>query len=255
MDRKIKYSAVIPVYNEASNIKLLHQRLTETLSKLGEPYEIILVDDGSSDSSFEELKKVALQDKTVKVISFVKNFGQHPAVVAGIDSSNGEIVVTLDADLQNPPEEIITLIKAIKEGYDMVGGIRSGRQDTSFRCTSSNITNFLLNMLTRSRIKDYGTMLRAYNAETAKEIADRYREERLYIPVLINKVTKNILEIEVSHDSRHSGESKYRLFKLIKTFMSIFMRYNRKVSRFMQSVYLMKKDGELYQIKEKINIL
>ena len=246
------YSIVVPIYNEQGSIDRLYCRLRPVMEKLGGSFEIIFMDDGSTDGSFDILRELSNSDKNVKVISFTRNYGQHPAVIAGFEASSGELVITLDADLQNPPEEIPTLIKVV-EGYDMISGIRKGRQDSGFRRTSGILTNVFLNVLSRSNIRDYGTMLRVFNKELAKTIAVRYQEERLYIPVLVNKITRNVHEVEVGHEIRFAGHSKYDFVKLIKTFSLIFLRYHSRLTVFLQKIHLMKQDGKLYEIKEKIN--
>jgi len=224
------------------------------MEKMASDYEIVFVDDGSGDASFNVLKKIASGDGKVKILSFSRNFGQHPAVIAGFEAASGEMILTLDADLQNPPEEIPRLIEAMRGGHDMVSGIRSARQDTAFRRSGSFFTVMFLNILSGSNVRDYGTMLRAFRKDFAKTLAERYRKERLYIPVLVNKLTKNILEVEAGHETRFSGSSKYGMLKLIKTFISIFIRWHHKLSLFLQSVHMMKKDGILYEIEEKINL-
>lgn len=229
----VSYSVVIPVFNELPNINPLYKRLKGVLDNTGSAYEIIFVDDGSTDGSFDALKNIAISDKMVSVIGFTKNFGQHKAVVAGILNSRGEYLVTLDADLQNPPEEIPRLIEKIKEGFDMVSGYRKRRKDVFSRKLCSLFTNLLIALVCGVRMKDYGSMLRVFRGDVARKTAEVFLNNEGYITMLVTKVTRNISEIEVSHDERHSGESKYGIRKLFIEFFKIF-KYNDYLSRLMK---------------------
>jgi len=222
----ITYSVVIPVYNEVGNIRPLYERLRAVLEALNSPYEIIFVNDGSKDSSYDVLKEIALSDGYVKVISFTGNFGQHKAAVAGILEATGDYVITMDADLQNPPEEIPRLLKKMKEGFDMVSGCRKGRKGSLRRKFFSIIANTTISAVTGLKMKDYGSMLRVFKRSAAKALADEFMISEGYITMLIANVTHNVAEIEVSHDERYAGESKYNIRKLISVFMKIF-RYHR----------------------------
>lgn len=249
----MKLSVVIPVYNEAQNLNELYDRLTKVMKHLKSDYEIIFVDDGSSDKSFSILENIASFDKQVRVISFAKNYGQHPATIAGLDASEGEYVITLDSDLQNPPEEIPKLIRQIKlENADMVAGRRRLRQDSFFRKFSSSLTNLFLSALTGVRLNDYGTMLRVMKKDLAKQIAEGYKKERLYFPVLASKITRNIREIDIDHHPRAAGESKYSYFKLFKILVSIVLRYPSALNSFLRKIKILKQEEELYSIKIKI---
>ncbi|MEW6407102.1 MAG: glycosyltransferase family 2 protein [Patescibacteria group bacterium] len=247
-------SVVIPIYNEEGSINTLYNRLSRVMEGIHLEYEIIFIDDGSNDDSLKLIRSIINNDNKVKAISFDKNYGQHPAVIAGFEKAQGKFIVTLDADLQNPPEEIPKLIDAINDGYDMVSGIRVLRKDNNFRQLSSACSNIFLNLLTRSHINDYGTMLRVFKKEFAKKMSIHYRRNRLYIPVLINTLTNNILEIELSHENRFAGESKYAFFKLIKTFISIVIRYHRGFTAFLKFFHIIKEDDVLYRVKEQIEI-
>src|SRR5476649_83131 len=158
-------SIVIPVFNEQENLRALHQALTPVLQSVGKSYEVIYVDDGSVDKSLDILRELQAGDAHIVVIEFSRNFGQHSAIFAGFDQSRGEIVVTLDADLQNPPEAIPSLIAAIESGHDVVGGWREDRQDSFFRKFASKIVNKIISWSTGVRLKDYGCLLRAYRRE------------------------------------------------------------------------------------------
>ena len=228
MEDNLKYSIVIPVYNEETNLPTLYSRIKPVANGLGGSYEIILVNDGSSDSSRSILEEMASKDATLVIVNFAKNFGQHPAVVAGLLQAKGDVVITLDADLQNPPEEIPKLVSELNKGYDMVAGRRSNRKDTLFRKIPSYITNLIISVMTGVRMKDYGSMLRAFKRDTAKQLAEAFLEKQAYITMLIPQVTKNIKEIDVKHDERFSSTSKYGMFRLIDTFLRIFFTKSRK---------------------------
>jgi undecaprenyl-phosphate 4-deoxy-4-formamido-L-arabinose transferase len=163
-----KYSIAIPVYNEEANISPLITRLIPIMEALNEPYELILVDDGSRDNSLEILKDEASRyPDRIKVIELSRNFGQHPALLAAFRFVSGRFIITLDADLQSPPEEIPKILEKLKEGYDVVGGIRVNRQDTAFRKLASRIINRVTVFITKMRLQDYGCMLRGYCSGSA----------------------------------------------------------------------------------------
>jgi undecaprenyl-phosphate 4-deoxy-4-formamido-L-arabinose transferase len=208
-------SVVIPIYNEADNIETLHRRLTETLAPMGRSYEIWYVDDGSADRSLELLHRVALADAHVGIIELTRNFGQHAAVLAGFAASKADIVVTLDGDLQNPPEEIPRLVAKLEEGYEVVGGWREDRQDPWFRRAPSDLINRLTSFAVGVKMNDYGCMLRAYRRGIVQQIID-CDERSSFIPALANSLAKRTAEIEVQHSDRFSGRSKYSLLKLMR---------------------------------------
>ncbi|MEJ2648601.1 MAG: glycosyltransferase [Sedimentisphaerales bacterium] len=215
MNSKDLISVVVPVFNEKENLKELIRRCTESLDKMERPYELILVDDGSRDSSPQMITEAAEEaDSSVVGVLLNRNYGQHAAVMAGFSESRGEIVVTLDADLQNPPEEIPKLIDKIEEGFDVVGTVRVPRCDTFFRRTASQIVNRVAQKATGVDMHDYGCMLRAYrrNIVDAMLACD---ERSTFIPVLANSFAKHTTEIEVQHKERPDGQSKYSLWKLI----------------------------------------
>ena len=206
-------SVVIPVYNEAANLPALWQRLEPVLARSDYDYEVIFVDDGSVDRSLNLLREIAGNDSHVRVVELARNFGQHSAILAGFGHCRGDIVVTLDADLQNPPEEIPRLIAAIEAGNDVVGGWREERQDRSYRRMASRLHNRLTSMIVGVPMHDYGCMLRAYR----KHIVDTVvacDEKFAFVPALANSFAKRVAEIPVAHAERAAGESKYSLFKL-----------------------------------------
>ncbi len=209
-------SIVIPVYNEEDNLPELARRLLATLDAQPYQYEIIFVDDGSVDRSWEIISQLHRQhpDK-VRGRQFIRNFGQHPAIFAGFQLAQGEIIVTLDADLQNPPEEIPKLVAKIEEGYDTVGGWRELRQDSFFRRLPSALINWLMSKVTGVYLKDYGCMLRAYR-RTVIDSINQCQESTSFIPALANSFARRITEVPVKHAERTKGKSKYSLVKLIR---------------------------------------
>ena len=208
-------SIVIPVYNEESNLAPLMQRLYPAVQGTGKSFEILFTNDGSRDRSLEILRSFVQEYPGVKVIEFNGNFGQHMAILAAFEMSQGEIVITLDADLQNPPEEIPRLVAEIEKGHDVVGTIRQERQDSLFRRLASRIVNITTNKMTGMRMSDYGCMLRAYHRYVVDNI-NRCRETTTFIPALAQTFASNPSEIEVAHSERAQGESKYSFYHLIR---------------------------------------
>lgn len=208
-------SVVIPVYNEEGNLDELIRRCLNVLRGMDFSFELILVDDGSRDSSARMIQEAAQANPgDVKGLILNRNYGQHSAVLAGFKESVGDIVVTLDADLQNPPEEIPALVKAIIEGHDVVGSVRQNRQDTQFRKISSMLVNKGVQKATGVKMNDYGCMLRAYKRNIIDAILQCH-ERSTFIPVLANSFARNTTEIPVKHDERKAGESKYSFLKLV----------------------------------------
>lgn len=208
-------SVVIPIYNEEVTIERLHERLSRVLEPLGKSYEIIYIDDGSADGSRAILQRLHSKDPNVKVVVFNRNYGQHAAVVAGFERAGGEIIVTLDGDLQNPPEEIPKLLEKIQEGYDVVGGWREGRQDSLARRLLSFLINQVTSLIVGVKMRDYGCMLRAYRREVVERIC-QCQEISSFIPVLANFFAGSVAEIPVAHSPRTSGRSKYTPFRLLR---------------------------------------
>ncbi|WP_158379758.1 undecaprenyl-phosphate 4-deoxy-4-formamido-L-arabinose transferase [Candidatus Williamhamiltonella defendens] len=210
-----KVSVVIPVYNEQASLPALIERTSDACKTLSQSYEIILVDDGSSDDSSSILTTVAeKEDLYVTAILLNRNYGQHSAIMAGFNHARGDLIITLDADLQNPPEEIPRLVQTAEEGYDVVGTIRSNRQDSFFRKTASKLINFMIQRTTGKKMKDYGCMLRAYRRHIIDAILNCH-ERSTFIPVLANIFARRTHEILVQHAERAFGESKYGLIQLI----------------------------------------
>ncbi len=209
-------SVVIPVYNEQDNLSALFARLTAVLDKAGKPYEILFTNDGSRDRSGELLKGFHEQRPAqVRVIDFNGNFGQHMAIMAAFERVRGDVVVTLDADLQNPPEEIPKLLAEIEAGHDVVGGYRKNRRDTLFRKYASKLINGMRARITNIRMKDQGCMLRAYRKNIVENIVAS-GETSTFIPALAYSYAAKPAEVEVEHSARAAGESKYRLYDLIR---------------------------------------
>ena len=209
-------SIIIPIYNEEDSLAELYQRTKETLETLGRSYEIIFINDGSADQSAMMLDELHAKDsKHVKVIHFNGNFGQHMAIMAGFENSTGLAVVTLDADLQNPPEEIPKLIAAMDEGHDIVEGMRQARKDSAFRRHASRLNNWIRHKTTGIRLKDQGSMLRAYNRRVVALMV-MSKERATYIPALAYSYASNPGFVKVHHAERAHGESKYSIFKLLR---------------------------------------
>jgi undecaprenyl-phosphate 4-deoxy-4-formamido-L-arabinose transferase len=208
-------SIIIPVYNEESNLVPLMERLYPVVTGTGRPFEIIFTNDGSRDRSLEILQHMVQQYPGVRVVEFNGNFGQHMAILAAFEMSRGQIVITLDADLQNPPEEIPRLAAEMEKGFDVVGTVRQKRQDSLFRKLASRIVNITTNKMTGMKMSDYGCMLRAYHRDIIENI-NRCGESTTFIPALAQTFATNPTEIEVAHAERAAGESKYSLYKLIR---------------------------------------
>jgi undecaprenyl-phosphate 4-deoxy-4-formamido-L-arabinose transferase len=209
-------SVIIPVYNEEAGLPALFDRLYPAMESLGTRYEVIFVNDGSRDRSAAMLREqFQKRPEVTRVVLFNGNFGQHMAIMAGFEKSRGECVVTLDADLQNPPEEIVRLVAKMSEGYDYVGTIRKQRQDSFFRRHASRAMNRLRERITRIHMTDQGCMLRAYSRDIIAAI-NSCREVNTFIPALAYTFARSPVEIEVAHEERAAGESKYSLYSLIR---------------------------------------
>jgi len=209
-------SVIVPVYNEEQGLPALFARLYAALDALGVRYEIVFINDGSTDRSAGLLREQFQRRPDVtRVILFNGNFGQHMAIMAGFEYARGQRIVTLDADLQNPPEEIGRLLAEMDKGHDYVGTIRRLRQDTWFRRAASKLMNRVRERITKVRMTDQGCMLRAYSRPIVEAIASS-REVSTFIPALGYTFAQHPSEIEVGHEERHAGESKYSLYKLVR---------------------------------------
>ena len=208
-------SVVIPVYNEERNLPELHDRLQAVLDGMRTTWEVIYIDDGSTDRGPEILADLTRRRPgAVRVLELYRNAGQFNALAAGFERAQGAIVVTLDSDLQNPPEEIPRLVELIHRGYDVVNGWRKDRQDSGLRRVGSRFANWIAARTTGVRVRDYGCMLRAYRREVVEQVA-ACREHHIYIPTLANAFARRVAEIEVAHAGRRAGDSKYPFGKLI----------------------------------------
>jgi len=209
-------SVVIPVYNEEPNLPLLFSRLNPVLDGLGRPFEVIYTNDGSADRSLELLRaEFAARPGVTRVIDFNANYGQHMAIMAAFERVRGQVIVTLDADLQNPPEEIPKLLALIDAGHDYVGGFRINRKDSLFRTVASRIINGVRRSTTSIEMTDQGCMLRAYRRPIIDAIV-RSGANNTFIPALAYSFSGNPTEVGVKHEERHAGVSNYSLYKLIR---------------------------------------
>ena len=212
----MKISVVVPVFNEEGNLPALLDRLTAVMNASGRPYELVFVDDGSRDRSLEILRAAAAANPSpIQVLELARNFGQHQAILAAFSRVRGDAVVTLDADLQNPPEEIPRLLAKLDEGYDVVGGIRRSRQDSAARRGASWLVNRVTSAITGIRMTDLGCMLRAYSRDVVDEI-NECDEASTFIPALAQSFARRPTEIEVAHAPRTHGTSAYSLYRLIR---------------------------------------
>lgn len=213
---KPELSVVIPVYNEEAGLSQLFNRLYPALDALNLSYEIIFVNDGSRDNSVSILaQQFQLRPDVTRVILFNGNYGQHMAILAGFEATRGDIIVTLDADLQNPPEEIGKLIEKMREGYDYVGSIRRVRQDSAWRTIASKAMNRLRENITHIKITDQGNMLRAYGRNVI-DLINQCAEVNTFVPALAYTFARKPTEVVVEHEERAAGVSKYSLYSLIR---------------------------------------
>ncbi len=216
-----KISIVIPLYNEEESIPHLVEALDAAIANYGQPAEVIIVDDGSKDRSFELLKDVAERDPRYTIIRFRRNFGQTAAFAAGFAHARGEVVITMDADLQNDPMDIPLLMAKIEEGYDIVSGWRKNRQDRWLdRKLPSMLANRLISNVTDVRLHDYGCSLKAYRTEVLKHVR-LYGELHRFIPALASQVGATVTEVPVNHRSRQYGRSKYGISRTIRVMLDL----------------------------------
>jgi undecaprenyl-phosphate 4-deoxy-4-formamido-L-arabinose transferase len=218
-------SIVVPVFNEEENLPHLLPRLTVAAGRLRRPYEIVVVDDGSRDRSAAILSAAAARDRRLVVVELNRNYGQHAAVFAGFETARGDILVTIDADLQNPPEEIPALVAKIDEGYDMVGTVRRDRRDPRFRLLASRVVNRFTRLVTHGRLSDYGCMLRAYHRSVVRAICAS-GEVSTFIPVLADLFAGRVAEIPVAHEERARGKSKYGPWRLLRLLLDLMTGFS-----------------------------
>jgi glycosyltransferase involved in cell wall biosynthesis len=217
-------SVIIPVFNEEESLERLYDKVLSSIDPLGKRWELILVDDGSKDASFKILQKLAAADYRVKVVRFVRNFGQTAALAAGIDYARGEIIIPMDADLQNDPADIARLLSKIDEGFDCVSGWRKDRKDEFFtRLIPSWIANKLISVISGVPLHDYGCSLKAYRREVIKDVR-LYGEMHRFVPIYATWMGASVTEIPVTHFARQFGQSKYglsRTFKVVLDLMTV----------------------------------
>jgi glycosyltransferase involved in cell wall biosynthesis len=219
----IYVSLVTPVYNEEECVEELYLKVRQVLDTVGRPYEMIFVDDGSQDGSYPLLKHLAEQDQRVRVIRFTRNFGQTAAMAAGVDHAVGEVIITIDADLQNDPEDIPILLERIEQGADVVSGWRRDRQDAAVsRKLPSWAANHLVSRFSGLKLHDYGCTLKAYRTRNIKRIS-LYGEMHRFIPALIVREGGRVEELPVRHHSRTRGTSKYGLGRVFRVFLDLFL--------------------------------
>lgn len=227
-------SVVVPIYNEEDNVAPLIEAIEKSLQPIELQYEILLVDDGSTDKSVEKINQLAKEKNYIRTIVFTRNFGQTSAMAAGIEAAEGEFIATLDGDLQNDPSDILTMLKKLEdEGMDVVAGRRANRKDGMFlRKIPSKIANLLIRKLSHLPIRDYGCTLKVFRAERAKNLG-LYGELHRFIPILAHMNGAKIAEMDVKHHSRQFGVSKYGLGRTFKVMsdvmlMAFFLRYRQK---------------------------
>ncbi|MEW6410267.1 MAG: glycosyltransferase family 2 protein [Nitrospirota bacterium] len=221
MPHMVDISIVIPLKNEQNNVMALYRELTSALATQDKSYEIIMIDDGSTDQTFKILKEIHEKDKKVKVIRFKKNFGQTAALSAGFNLARGEIIITMDGDLQNDPNDIPLLLERLDEGYDIVSGWRYKRKDPFIsRRLPSMVANYLISLITKVRLHDYGCTLKAFRKDVIKNI-NLYGEMHRFIPAIASWMGVSVTEIKVNHRPRIHGSSKYGISRTLRVFLDL----------------------------------
>lgn len=214
-------SVIIPIKDERDNVAPLHSRLTDVLASRNYDYELVFVDDGSADDSFELLEKIAVHDQRVKIVRLRRNYGQTAALLAGIDWSRGDVLVTMDGDLQNDPADIPALLDKLNEGYDVVLGQRANRQDSLFiRTLPSLVANWLIRKVTKIPFKDFGCTLRALRRDVAESLP-LYGEMHRFVPALALQHGARMTQIPVNHQPRRAGKTKYNLTRTIRVMLDL----------------------------------
>ena len=236
--KKIKMlSIVIPIYNEAENPVLLYQKIKEVAPLLEKHYEIIFIDDGSKDNSFKILKDISKKDEHIRIVKLTKNYGQDYALLAGFRHTQGEIVITMDCDLQNDPVDILKLLKKMEEGYDIVSGFRENRKDSAFRRVLSKFANKIIALRTKVVLKDYGCALCAVKKPLLEEL-EHYGKKARFIKPLLVTFTDAVGEVAVSHNLRITGGSKYSFLKIFRWGVDFIVNF-RLLSNKSASLYIL----------------
>jgi len=219
--KPLEISVIIPVFNEEDNIDLLYAKLVAALDELGRTWEAIIIDDGSSDKSYEKLSVIARQDARIKVVKFVRNFGQTAALAAGIDNAHGDVIIPMDADLQNDPADVKRLLAKLDEGYDVVSGWRKDRKDELFlRLIPSWTANRIISWISGVKLHDYGCSLKAYRKEVIKDVR-LYGEMHRFVPIYASWLGAKVTEIPVNHEARQFGQSKYGISRTFKVVLDL----------------------------------
>jgi glycosyltransferase involved in cell wall biosynthesis len=213
-------SIVVPVFNEAENIKPLYQALKVAMEETTYTWETVFIDDGSTDGTYKALEELHSQGECIHIVRLRRNFGQTAAMAAGLDHARGQVIVTLDGDLQNDPRDIPLLISKVAEGYDLVSGWRMNREDSFSRCMVSRVANWLISLTTGVYLHDYGCTLKALRRDLAKQLK-LYGEMHRFIPALAANIGANILEVPVRHHPRKYGKSKYGFSRTIRVILDL----------------------------------
>src|SRR5215471_15729324 len=222
-DSPIQFSIVVPFYNEQENIPPLYMKLTEVMDGIGEPYELIFVDDGSKDSTFKVLSDIYEHDHRVNVVRLRRNFGQTAALKAGFDFARGSIIISMDGDLQHDPEEIPRFLEKMEEGYDLVSGWRYARQDHwLMRQIPSRAANWMMAKLSGVNLHDFGTTFKAYRREIIQEI-QLYGELHRFIPALAASTGAQITEVPITDLARKNGKSNYGIGRTLRVFLDLII--------------------------------
>src|SRR5215469_318803 len=222
-DSPIQFSVVVPFFNEQENIPPLYMKLTEVMDGIGEPYELVFVDDGSKDNTFKVLTEIYEHDRRVNIVRLRRNFGQTAALKAGFDFARGEVIISMDGDLQHDPEEIPRFLEKIEEGYDLVSGWRVARTDHwLMRQFPSRVANWMMAKLSGVELHDFGTTFKAYRREILQEI-NLYGELHRFIPALASTTGARIAEVPISNPDRKSGKSNYGIGRTIRVFFDLIM--------------------------------
>src|SRR5438128_2548065 len=222
-DPPIQFSIVVPFFNEQENIPPLYMRLTEVMDGIGEPYELVFVDDGSKDNTFKVLSDIYEHDRRVNIVRLRRNFGQTAALKAGFDFARGEVIISMDGDLQHDPDEIPRFVEKIEEGYDLVSGWRHQRKDAWLtRQVPSRVANWMMAKLSGIELHDFGTTFKAYRREIIQE-SQLYGELHRFIPALASSTGARIAEVPIENLERKSGRSHYGIGRTIRVFLDLII--------------------------------